>query len=162
MLFYKKRLHDRAIVVFFYYNGTVLVNFCLCLHYKFSSSKHIMKRILFFLLIVPFIAKADVFDDVVATIKTNNSDAVSKYLNTNVEITLLETESLCSKAQAEQMLKKFFDKYPSKVINIKHRGASAQGAKYAIASYETASGLKLRLYIFMKDNLIHELKVERE
>ena len=83
-------------------------------------------------------------------------------LNANVEITLLETESLCSKAQAEQMLKKFFDTYPSKIINIKHRGASAQGAKYAIASYETESGLKLRLYIFMKNNLIHELKVERE
>ena len=122
----------------------------------------IMKRLLLFLLLIPFISKADVFDDVVLTIKSNKSDVVSKFLNANVEITLLETESLCSKAQAEQMLKKFFDTYPSKVINIKHRGASAQGAKYAIASYETESGLKLRLYIFMKNNLIHELKVERE
>jgi hypothetical protein len=122
----------------------------------------IMKRLLLFLLLIPFISKADVFDDVVLTIKSNKSDLVSKFLNANVEITLLETESLCSKAQAEQMLKKFFDTYPSKIINIKHRGASAQGAKYAIASYETESGLKLRLYIFMKNNLIHELKVERE
>jgi hypothetical protein len=122
----------------------------------------IMKRILLFLFLIPFISKADVFDDVVLTIKSNKSDLVSKFLNANVEITLLETESLCSKAQAEQMLKKFFDTYPSKIINIKHRGASAQGAKYAIASYETESGLKLRLYIFMKNNLIHELKVERE
>ena len=121
-----------------------------------------MKRLLLFLLLIPFISKADVFDDVVLTIKSNKSDLVSKFLNANVEITLLETESLCSKAQAEQMLKKFFDTYPSKIINIKHRGASAQGAKYAIASYETESGLKLRLYIFMKNNLIHELKVERE
>jgi len=122
----------------------------------------IMKRLLLFLFLIPFISKADVFDDVVLTIKSNKSDVVSKFLNANVEITLLETESLCSKGQAEQMLKKFFDTYPSKVINIKHRGASAQGAKYAIASYETESGLKLRLYIFMKNNLIHELKVERE
>jgi hypothetical protein len=122
----------------------------------------IMKRLLLFLSLIPFISKADVFDDVVLTIKSNKSDLVSKFLNANVEITLLETESLCSKAQAEQMLKKFFDTYPSKIINIKHRGASAQGAKYAIASYETESGLKLRLYIFMKNNLIHELKVERE
>ena len=121
-----------------------------------------MKRILLLLLLIPFISKADVFDDVVLTIKSNKSDVVSKFLNANVEITLLETESLCSKAQAEQMLKKFFDTYPSKVINIKHRGASAQGAKYAIATYETESGLKFRLYIFMKDNLIQELKVERE
>ena len=122
----------------------------------------IMKRLLLFLFLIPFISKADVFDDVVLTIKSNKSDLVSKFLNANVEITLLETESLCSKAQAEQMLKKFFDTYPSKIINIKHRGASAQGAKYAIATYETESGLKLRLYIFMKNNLIHELKVERE
>ena len=122
----------------------------------------IMKRLLLFLFLIPFISKADVFDDVVLTIKSNKSDLVSKFLNANVEITLLETESLCSKAQAEQMLKKFFDTYPSKIINIKHRGASAQGAKYAIASYETESGLKLRLYIFIKNNLIHELKVERE
>ncbi len=121
-----------------------------------------MKRILFLLFFIPLICMADVFDDVVLTIKSNNSEVVSKFLNANVEITLLETESLCSKAQAEQMLKKFFDKYPSKAITIKHRGASAQGAKYAIASYETISGLKFRLYIFMKDNLIHELKVERE
>jgi len=121
-----------------------------------------IKRIFILLIFIPFISFADVFDDVVSSIKTNNSLSVSKFLNTNVEITLLETESLCSKAQAEQMLKKFLDKYPSKIITIKHRGASAQGAKYVIANYETVSGLKLRLYIFMKDNLIHELKVERE
>lgn len=129
-----------------------------------QTNKHkiMMKRIFLFLFFIPFISKADIFDDVVNTFKTNNSDVVSKYLNANVEITLLETESLCSKAQAEQMLKKFFDKYPSKSISIKHRGASAQGAKYAIANYETSSGLKLRLYIFIKDNLILELKVERE
>lgn len=134
--------------------------------FKLATSNYkafkIMKRLILFLFLIPFISKADVFDDVVLTIKSNKSDVVSKFLNANVEITLLETESLCSKAQAEQMLKKFFDTYPSKVINIKHRGASAQGAKYAIASYETESGLKFRLYIFMKNNLIHELKVERE
>ncbi len=121
-----------------------------------------MKRLILLFLLLPFISKADVFDDVVASIKTNNSEMVAKYLNQSVELTLLETESLCSKAQAEQMLKKFFDKYPSKTIVIKHRGSSAQGAKYAIATYETASGMKMRLYIFIKDNLVHELKAERE
>ncbi len=125
-----------------------------------------LSKIFLVLCFLPFTLQADSFDDVVNAMKTSNAENVSKYLNNNVELTLLENENLCSKVQAEQMLKKFFEKHQAKNLIIQHRGASAQGAKYAIANYESNAGAKFRVYIFMKDTghgmLIHELRVEKE
>jgi len=117
-------------------------------------------------MLLPLAAMADTFDDVVNNIKLSNIEVLSKYFNNNIELTLLDNEGVYSKSQAELMLKNFLAKYPAKTVDIQHRGSSAQGAKYAISNYETASGVKLRLYIFMKDSgkglMIHELRFEKE
>jgi hypothetical protein len=125
-----------------------------------------MKKILLYLLLTLSLAsKADVFDDIVAAIKASNSKDVSKYFNPNVELTVLNTEGVYSKQQAEIIIKNFFTSNPPKAITIQHKGSSAQGSKYAIAFYECAQG-KYRVYIFMKENdggaLIHELRFEKE
>ena len=110
-------------------------------------------------------AKADVFDEVVIALKSGNSKEVSKYFNSNVELTMLNDEGVYSKQQAELVLKNFLAQNVPKNVNIQHRGASAQGAKYAIAVYECAQG-KYRAYIFMKDSgsgmLVHELRIEKD
>lgn len=128
---------------------------------------NILRTLAIAVLLLPVSAWADGFDDVVGALKNSSPEQVSKYLNANVELTLLDNESLCSKAQAEQMLKKFFERYPARNVSIQHRGASGAGAKYAIANYESQSGVKFRVYIFMKDTgkgtlLIHELRIEKE
>lgn len=111
------------------------------------------------------VASADVFDDVVAALKSGSAKEVSRYFNANVELTILSDEGVYSRQQAELVLKNFLSQNPSKAINIQHRGSSAQGAKYAIAVYECAQG-KFRAYIFMKDSgsgmLVHELRIERD
>jgi hypothetical protein len=127
-----------------------------------------MKRSVLYTLICCFAvlsAFADTFDDVVSAIKSSNSKEVSRYFNSSVELTVLNNEGVYSKSQAEIILKNFLAANPPKNVTIQHKGASAQGAKYAIAVYECQQG-KYRAYIFMKDSgagmLIHELRFEKE
>jgi pyridoxal/pyridoxine/pyridoxamine kinase len=125
-----------------------------------------MKKVLFyFCLFIQLSASADTFDEVVTAIKSASSAEVSRYFNSNVELTILTSEGVYSKQQAEIIVKNFFSSNPPKSVVIQHKGSSAQGSKYAIANYECAQG-KFRVYIFMKESagkmLIHELRFEKE
>lgn len=127
-----------------------------------------MKKIVLYTLfscLISFTAMADTFDDVVAAIKSANSKEVARYFNSSVELTVLNSEGVYSKQQAEIILKNFLAANPPKNVTVQHKGSSAQGSKYAIAVYECQQG-KYRAYIFMKDSgagmLIHELRFEKE
>lgn len=129
-------------------------------------SNHLFKSLAVSLfLLVSSMAMADSFDDVVNAIKTSNVKEISRFLNSNVELTINNNEGVYSKQQAEMMLKNFFSQHTFKSISIQHRGSSAQGAQYAIANYETTQG-KYRVYIFMKDGgnglFVHEMRFEKE
>ncbi len=108
---------------------------------------------------------ADIFDNVVQSLKSGQAKEVAKYFNTNVALTMLSDEGIYSKQQAEVIMKNFFAQNPPKNVTIQHRGSSAGGAKYAVAVYECAQG-NFRAYIFMKDAgngmLIHELRIEKD
>lgn len=125
------------------------------------------KQVVILLLLIgnAAIVQADVFDDVVNWLKALNAKEVSKYFNANVDLTINNQEGVYSKQQAEMMIKNFLAQHPPKNIVVQHRGASAQGAKYAIANYETEQG-KFRVYIFMKmagdQMLVHEMRIEKE
>jgi hypothetical protein len=127
-----------------------------------------MKRYFLFVLLSCLLSIpvfADTFDDVVQAIKNSNAREVAKYFNSSVELTVLNSEGVYSKQQAEIILKNFLTANPPKNIIIQHKGSSAQGSKYAISVYECQQG-KYRAYIFMKDSgagmLIHELRFEKE
>jgi Domain of unknown function (DUF4783) len=128
----------------------------------------IMKKLVLYTLfssLLSFTAMADTFDEVVAAIKSANAKGVATYFNSSVELTVLNSEGVYSKQQAEIILKNFLAANPPKNVTIQHKGSSAQGSKYAIAVYECQQG-KFRAYIFMKDSgagmLIHELRFEKE
>ena len=125
------------------------------------------KFALVFLLVcsIPFLSKADGFDDIMLAMRNSQTANITKFFSNNVELTLLENEGIYSKQQSEQMLKKFFMQHPPKKVSIQHKGSSAQGAQYAIITYEATNG-KFRAYIFMKDNgnglQVNEFRIERE
>ncbi len=130
---------------------------------KKSVFKYILTTVLVLVMAVAF---ADVFDDVVVAMKAQSAKDIGKLMNTSVELTINDNEGVYSKQQAEIMLRNFFAQNQPKTITIQHKGSSGQGAKYAIAIYESAQG-KFRVYIFMKDNgsgaaLIHEMRIEKE
>lgn len=117
------------------------------------------------LLSFSFLVKADPFDDMMQSMKSSQTIGLTKFFSSSVELTLLENEGIYSKQQSEQMIKNFFVQHPPKNVNLQHKGSSAQGAKYAIITYEASNG-KFRVYIFMKDNgqglQVNEFRIERE
>jgi Domain of unknown function (DUF4783) len=95
-------------------------------------------------------------------IKSGNAAELSKYMNSTVELLLLEKEDFYKKVVAETILKDFFNEYHTKDFVIRHQG-SRNDAQYAIGNLETEKG-SFRVYILLKkvdqDLLIHIIRIE--
>ncbi len=82
--------------------------------YNFTLMKQVsfihMKSIIVFCMVavsIPFIAKADLFDQLVIAIKAGDSKQVSQYFNKTVDFATPTLSDVYSKAQAEILLKDF-------------------------------------------------------
>jgi hypothetical protein len=95
-------------------------------------------------------------------IKSGNAAELSKYMNSTVQLLLLDKEDFYKKNVAETILKDFFNEYQSKDFIIRHQGAKTD-AQYAIGNLETEKGT-FRVYILLKkvdkELLIHILRIE--
>lgn len=112
-----------------------------------------MKRaLLLLLLIIPFIglrAQSDVKDQVVSALGSGNASALATRMVANVDMALPGTSDYYSKAQAEQILRKFFDQHPAKGMTVEHEGNSQGGDSYYIGTLRTANG-DFRVTFFLK------------
>lgn len=108
----------------------------------------------------------DVYSEISLAIKSGNAKEISKFFSTNVELTIIDNEDLYSKAQAEQILKDFFEKYKPKDYKLVHQGSSNEGSKYAIGNYVAENGMVFRTYFYIKLSektyFIQELRIEKE
>jgi hypothetical protein len=95
-------------------------------------------------------------------IKAGNAAELSKYMNSTVELLLLEKEDFYKKVVAETILKDFFNEYHAKDFVIRHQGAN-KDAQYAIGNLETEKG-NFRVYFLLKkvdqELLIHQIRIE--
>jgi hypothetical protein len=80
----------------------------------------------------------EIFKSIETAIKGNDLVALSQYFNSNVEITLLDYEKVCSKNQAQMVIKDFFARNPLTKFNMIHVGGAGT-AWYGMGTYETAS-----------------------
>lgn len=113
-----------------------------------------MKKLIFFLIIslVPcFSANAlfDPYEDIANAIRSGDAKSVSRYFSNSVDLTLISQEDVYSKAQAEQIIKDFFNKNTPRSFSIIHKGESKDGAKYAIGNLSTSNG-NYRVYYYFK------------
>ncbi|HRU69244.1 MAG TPA: DUF4783 domain-containing protein, partial [Bacteroidia bacterium] len=87
-----------------------------------------------FRLIIPFlilstisiIVLADIFDEIALAIKSGNSREIAKYFSARVELKINNTENIYSKAQAELLLRDFFNENPPVSFVIKHKSSSSK------------------------------------
>jgi len=95
-------------------------------------------------------------------IKAGNATELSKYLNSTVEILLLQKEDFYKKNVAETILRDFFNEYKTKSFTIRHQGAR-NDAQYAIGNLKTEKG-DFRIYFLLKttgrEQLIHQIRIE--
>lgn len=98
-----------------------------------------------------------------AAIKVGNSSALSEHFGPKVDLTLLSKEDSYSKAQAEQILKDFFQKNRVSDYKVIHHGSAKDGAEYFIGSLTTSGG-SFRTYLLVRTEnskkRIQQLRIE--
>jgi hypothetical protein len=94
--------------------------------------------------------------------KAGNSSELARYLNSTVELLLLDKEDFYKKNVAESILKDFFTQYPAIDFTIRHQGAK-NDAQYAIGNLKTEKA-SFRVYFLLKKTdqgvLIHQIRIE--
>ena len=108
--------------------------------------------------------QADVFVPIGKYLQMGDSDKLSAWFASNLELDILGSVSACSKVQATQIMKDFFVNYTPKSFSIVHKSGKAP-LTYAIGSL-SAGGEKFRVTLFVmtqeKGNQIQQLRIERE
>lgn len=94
-------------------------------------------------------AQDDVKDKVVQAMRTGNSKDLALQFLPNIDLTVKETSDIYSRAQAEQIVRKFFNDNPPIDLVIEHSGVSKVGDKYYIGILRTRSGY-FRTTFFLK------------
>ena len=91
----------------------------------------------------------DISNDIAVAIRNGNSKDLAKFFNTSIDLTVPGNEETFSKAQAELIVKDFFQKNPPKTFTINHQGSSNDGSKYSIGTYVSSTG-SFRTYFLLK------------
>jgi hypothetical protein len=102
-------------------------------------------------------------DELITGFKTGNAGVIANQISGNVSMSINGASNMYSKAQAELVLKDFFEKNTVKSFNILHQGESKDGAQYLMGSLINANGTH-RVYAYFKkvgdQTFIKELRIE--
>jgi biopolymer transport protein ExbD len=94
-----------------------------------------------------------------------DANALTSYLDAQIDISILGKEQTYTKAQATDMLKSFFDKQKPRAFSINHQGAAkGNDAIYCIASLSGTTNYSVYLYLKSggANYLIHEIRLDKE
>ena len=113
--------------------------------------KHILSSLLLgsILLFSSFALQNSTIDEVIGALRSGNATQLSNYFDENVGLTLPDKKDTYSKAQAQLIVKDFFDNNGVKGFELKHKGDGAGGSQYCVGTLQTASG-NYRTNVFMK------------
>lgn len=131
-----------------------------------KATKKILSQtiIIISLLLISIQIPAQIPEQIVSSFKSGDSKKLAQYFNSNVELVVLENDNVYSKAQAQQIVAKFFSENNPENFTIMHDGGS-EGARYAIGSLKTKNG-NFRVYFLLKSNegkdYIHQLRIEKQ
>jgi hypothetical protein len=100
-----------------------------------------------FVLLSSFVQQSSI-DEVIGALRSGNSAELSKYFDDNVELTLPDKSDSYSKAQAQLIVRDFFNNNGVKGFDLKHKGDSP-GGHFCIGTLQTNAG-NFRTNVFMK------------
>lgn len=126
-----------------------------------------IKHILFLLIALVAVsstAMSQIPDEIVLGLKTGNAATLAKHFSQNVELVVLDSENVYSKAHAQQVMSDFFKKYPPTNFTIIHQGGK-DDSSYAIGNLQVENN-RFRVYFLIKTKsgaaYIHQLRIERQ
>ena len=107
-----------------------------------------------------------VCDEINKGIRTGNTQILSKYFSTTVELSVLDKEAYVSKAQATSILADFFKENPPKSYAVKQGGSNSENTKFVIGTYISANGSIFKIYYVVKKDkgaeTIQKLTIEKK
>ena len=126
-----------------------------------------MKRFIFLLTIaIPlfaFTVDSVVFSSIISAFQSGNADALSQHFDSEVELSILDEDNVYSKAQAKQVMQKFFTNHKPSAFSKQHEGKSPNGANYCIGTLKTSDG-SYRVSIHAKSiggkKVVQQLSIE--
>lgn len=110
------------------------------------------------------VSKAQVLEDVVNNIRSGNVPAMTKYFDKIVAITMNNNQATYSGAQAEMVLKDFYNKNTIKDFTVVQSGSSSGTSKFVIGKLTTSGGLyQVYVVMKMKDDkyMLQEIRFEK-
>ncbi|MCX2451756.1 DUF4783 domain-containing protein [Pedobacter sp. PLR] len=127
-----------------------------------------MKPLLFFTILFTSFSSAiaiqsDIIDNLSGYFKAGNAKEVAVNFSSSLELIIIDEEDVYSKAQAEQILRNFFTKYPPLKSSVIHTINANPNFRFGILLLQTKNG-KFRVSITMKKSnnafFITELRIE--
>jgi hypothetical protein len=124
--------------------------------------KPLLSLIVLFVNMSSFISfQGDIIDGLSAHFKTGNSKEIAASFSPSVDLIIIDEEDVYSKAQAEQILRSFFSKYPPIKSAVIHRLNTNPNYRYGATKNGT-----FRVSVTMKKSgtafFITELRIETE
>ncbi len=103
-------------------------------------------------------------NDIVAAFEKGNASKLSSYFNPTIELIIIDSEEIYSKAQAEIILSDFFSKNKPSKFSLLHNGGK-DSSQYAIGQLVCGTK-KYRVTLYLKQisgkTHIHQLRIEKE
>ncbi|MBK6343055.1 MAG: DUF4783 domain-containing protein [Flavobacteriales bacterium] len=125
--------------------------------------KRLLLLALFCIPMIGAVAQDAEKDRVVDAIKMGDAKELSALFIASIDLTVKDASDVYSKAQAEQILRKFFNENPPVDLVIEHSGVSKSGDKYFIGILRTRTGY-FRTTFFLKKGesgfLVKQLRIE--
>jgi len=111
------------------------------------------------------ILQNDIIENLAGHFKAGNAKEIAANFASSVELIIIDEEDVYSKAQAEQILRNFFTKYPPVKSSVVHLINTNPNFRFGILSLQTKNA-KFRVSITMKKSgaafFITELRVESD
>jgi hypothetical protein len=94
---------------------------------------------------------------------TGDITTIATFFPSSIDMTIVETEDVFSKAQATQILSQFFKANEPSSFDVQHKGASKGGDYYQIGTLKTKKGqFRVTFYLKMDGEKVYlkRLKIE--
>ena len=108
--------------------------------------------------------QAQIPEQVILSLKSGNAAKLASHFSQNIELVVLDSENVYSKAHAQQVIDDFFKKYPPQGFTIIHQGGKGDSS-YAIGNLQVKDD-KFRVYFLVKTqngaSYIHQLRIEKQ
>ncbi len=120
---------------------------------------------LIFSLFAPITLATPNLSTITKAISEGDASTLGSYLDSTVELTILDKQDVLNKAQATESLRAFFGKNKPRTYNVVHQGSSKGSASHYTIGDMQAAGGNYRVYLYYKSGggavIIQEIRIEK-